>query len=163
MDAMTGTATHLGVGEGDAVWAMGGLFEMKLDVPQTGGVIAVAEVTQPVGVATPLHVHRHEAECFYLLSGSMIYEAGGERFELSAGSLMWLPRGVPHRFRITGTEPARFLAIVVPGDLLNLYREVGTQAAERAIPEHPDPAEFSRWAEVGPRYGLEVLGGPLPA
>jgi quercetin dioxygenase-like cupin family protein len=96
-------------GDGDALWVMGGLMELKLHDEETAGALAVLEVTQPPGIATPLHVHHREAEVFYLIEGTMDYEAGGELHRLSAGSLIWLPRSVPHRFRVTGQTPARFL------------------------------------------------------
>jgi quercetin dioxygenase-like cupin family protein len=145
---------------------MGSLFEMKLTASETGGDFAMAEVSQPVGVATPLHVHANEAEVFYLLEGAMTYEAGGTLYELTAGSTIYLPKAVPHRFRITGDQPARILAMVFPGRLLDLYTEVGSPAVDRRIPDHPEPdqmsAEIARWNEIGPRYGLQVLGPPLP-
>ena len=31
----------------------------------------ISLVTQPSGIATPLHVHTHEAEAFYLLDGTI--------------------------------------------------------------------------------------------
>jgi hypothetical protein len=78
---------------------------------------------------------------------------------------MFLPSGVAHRFRVTGTEPVRFLGIAAPGGLENLYREVGAPAPDRSLPK-PTPSEtaseISRWARVGPGYGLEVVGPPLP-
>ncbi len=96
----------------------------------------------------------------------MLYEAGGDLHRLSRGSLMYLPREVPHRFRITGTSPVRFLGIVVPGGLEDLYRSVGGPAPERRLPD-PTPeevsAEIGRWGAVAPQHGLEVLGPPLPA
>jgi len=157
----TMSAIHRTAGSGDAYWAMGGLFEMKLLPDETGGLLGVAEVTQPPGMATPLHVHHNEAELFYVLTGSIWYEAGGVLHELEAGSLIWLPASVPHRFRIRGTDPARYVAITAPGGLLEMYREVGRPAGERVIPEEVDPDEIARWGHTAPRYGLEVLGPPL--
>lgn len=159
----TAVVIHRPAGEGDAHWAMGSLFEMKLRGEETGGALGLAEVTQPPGVATPLHVHAREAEVFYVLAGTLLYEAGGERHELSAGSTMYLPSGVPHRFRITGDTPARILAMVFPGGLLDLYADVGVPALTRSIPALPDPDEFGRWAVAAPKFGLEVLGPPLDA
>lgn len=44
--------------------------------------------------------------------------------------------------------------------------EVGIPARERRQPgdDGPPPMaeEIARWNEVGPRYGLEVLGPPIP-
>ena len=48
---------------------------------------------------------------------------------------------------------------------MDLYDEVGIPAAERRIPGpdgQPMDVEIARWNVVGPRYGLEVLGPPLP-
>jgi quercetin dioxygenase-like cupin family protein len=158
-----GHGVHTPAGSGTAIWAMGSLFEIALSPEATGGTIGLAHVTQPPGIATPLHRHQREAEVFHVLAGSLRYEAGGVVHELSPGSTMYLPRGVPHRFRITGSEAARLLAITVPAGLLDLYTEVGVPAETRTLPAHPDPAEFARWGEVAPRYGLEVLGPPLEA
>jgi len=54
-------------GAGPATWVMGGLFERLAAGDETDGVLGVSVVTQPPGTATPLHVHTHEAEAFYLL------------------------------------------------------------------------------------------------
>lgn len=152
---------HRPAGSGDALWAMGSLFELKLTAAESEGALGIAEVTQPPGIATPLHSHVNEAEVFFLLEGTILYEAGGILHELGPGSLMYLPREVPHRFRITGNRPARILVIAIPGSLLDLYAEVGVPAAQRSLPAHPDPDEIGRWNQVAPDYGLRVLGPPL--
>ena len=153
-------------GGGPATWAMGSLFERLVSGAESDGQLGASLVTQPPGTATPLHVHSREAEAFYLLDGTMSYRAGDDLHLLSEGSFIFLPRGVPHAFRITGSRPARILAIVVPGDLLALYDEVGIPAEERRIPGAdglPLDVEIGRWNEVGPRYGLTVVGPPIPA
>lgn len=162
----TATAVHRPAGTGRATWAMGSLFEHLLSGEESGGRIGMALVTQPPGVATPLHRHTREAEAFFLLDGGLTYRAGEEIFHLGAGDFIWLPQGLPHAFRITGERPARILALTDPGGLLNLYDEVGVPAAERRLPGPdglPMDVEVARWNEVGPRYGLEVVGPPLPA
>lgn len=151
--------------EGPATWAMGSLFERLVDAEESGGALGLSLVTQPPGIATPLHRHTHEAEAFYLLDGTMTYRAGDESFDLVAGSFIHLPKGVPHAFRVTGQTPVSFLGFTVPGALMNLYDEVGIPARERRLPGDdglPMAEEIARWNEVGPRYGLEVLGPPIP-
>lgn len=152
-------------GTGRGTWAMGSLFEHLLESPRDSAGLGVALVTQPPGSATPLHRHTHEAEAFYLLEGRMSYRAGEETHELDEGCFMYLPAGLPHAFRIRGDRPARFLALTAPGGLLNLYDEVGIPATELRLPGEDGlspEVEISRWVEVGPRYGLEVLGPPIP-
>jgi quercetin dioxygenase-like cupin family protein len=153
-------------GTGPGTWAMGSLFERLIAAPQTAGAFEVSVVTQPPGVATPLHVHANEAEAFYVLEGALAYQAGPDLHRLAAGWFIYLPSGVPHAFRITGDSPARILAIVAPGGLMDLYDEVGIPAAEHRLPGAdglPMDAEIRRWNEVGPRYGLSVVGPPIPA
>jgi quercetin dioxygenase-like cupin family protein len=157
-------AIHRTAGQGEAVWAMGSLFEIKLGNEDTDGALTAMEVTQPPGIATPLHLHRNEAEVFYVLAGTLDYEAGGQLHQLTAGSLIWLPKGVPHRFRITGDSPARFLGLGLPGGIDQLYRTVGVPAERRTLPgAYPDEPEIARWHKAAPTHGLEVLGPPLPA
>jgi mannose-6-phosphate isomerase-like protein (cupin superfamily) len=150
-------------GTGEALWAMGSLMEVKLGERESGGALTVLEVTQPPGVATPLHVHQHEAEVFYLLAGTMDYEAGGELHHLDAGAMIWLPKGVPHRFRVTGEVPVRFLGLAVPAGIERLYQTVGVPAGARELPgAYPAEPELARWRTAAPDHGLKVLGPPLP-
>lgn len=137
-------------------------------VPQPLGVrrrLGVSLVTQPPGIATPLHRHTREAEAFLVLEGRVSYRAGEETYELDDGCFIWLPQSVPHAFRIRGTSPARFVAFTAPGGLMGLYDEVGIPAQERRLPGEdgqPPEVEIPKWAEVGPRYGLEVVGPGIP-
>ena len=150
-------------GQAQAVWSMGSLHERVLTASESDGAIGLSVVTQPPGTATPLHVHHKEAEAFYLLEGSMTYRAGKDVFRLEAGDFIYLPVDIPHAFRITGASAARFLALAVPGAVLDLYQEVGRPARERRLPEAPPgPEEIAGWLEAAGRYGIEVLGPPLP-
>jgi quercetin dioxygenase-like cupin family protein len=155
-------AVYQGPGEGNAVWALGGLMTFTLPA-ESGAGFGVLDVTQPPGTATPLHIHQREAEAFYLLEGTMSYQAGEARYALTAGSFLYLPPRLPHRFRITGDRPARFLALTLPAGLEALYAEVGRPATERTLPGAPPPDEIARWLELAPRYGIQVVGPPLPA
>ncbi|CUR55375.1 putative Cupin 2, conserved barrel domain protein [metagenome] len=151
-------------GTGRATWAMESLFEHLLE-PGESDRLGVALVTQPPGVATPLHRHHHEAEAFYVVEGRLSYRAGEETYELYDGCFIHLPRGVPHAFRIRGDRPARLLALTAPAGLLTLYDEVGLPALERRLPGtdgQTADVEIPKWVEVGPRYGLEVVGPPIP-
>ena len=144
---------------------MGSLFEHLIGAAETDALLGVSLVTQPPGIATPLHRHTHEAEAFLVLEGRVSYRAGDETYELDDGRFIYLPRSVPHAFRIRGTSPTRLLAFTAPGGLMGLYDEVGIPARERRLPGEdgqPPEVELPRWAEVGPRYGLEVIGPGIP-
>jgi quercetin dioxygenase-like cupin family protein len=155
--------TVCAAGHGRATWAMGSLFETLVTAGQTGGSLDAAVVTQPPGLATPLHVHTREAEAWFVLDGTLTYRAGDQLVDLAGGDFIYLPRDVPHAFRITGDRPARYLALAVPGHVLDLYQQVGTPAPERRLPDGGiPPADIARWLELAPAYGLRVVGPPIP-
>jgi quercetin dioxygenase-like cupin family protein len=79
-DALPLTALYRPADSAPATWAMGSLFEHLLNAADSGGALGMALVTQPPGIATPLHRHTREAEAFFLLDGSMTYRAGNQMF-----------------------------------------------------------------------------------
>ncbi len=150
-------------GTGPATWAMGMLFERLAGADETAGQLGASLVTQPPGQASPLHVHTQEAEAWFLLQGTMTYRAGERLIRMTAGDFIYLPQEVPHAFRTTGTGPVQFLALTLPGGLLDIYDEIGTPATERRLPDAGvSDADIARWLELSPRYGLRVVGPPIP-
>jgi quercetin dioxygenase-like cupin family protein len=145
---------------------MRSLFERLVGVADGVEELGVSLVVQPPGIATPLHAHANEVEAAFLLEGTMRYRLGDDVHDLDAGSFVFLPRGVPHAFRVTGTQPARWLGMASPGRLLHLYDEVGLPATENRLPGDGDGRTFedevARWMRFGPDFGLEVLGPPIP-
>lgn len=165
MESSVAAATVHRAGSGPGTWAMQSLFEHLVGGGETEGRLGVSLVTQPPGVATPLHRHTRESEALFVLDGTIEYRAGDATFELGGGDFLFLPQGLPHAFRVRGQSPTRFLAITTPGGLMGLYDEVGVPATELRLPGAdglPVPEELARWNEVGPRYGLVVVGPPIP-
>ena len=164
----SGSATDVVVGgtagTGKATWAMGMLFERLAGAGETAGLLGASVVTRHPGQASPLHVHTREAEAWFLLEGAMTYRAGERLIRMTAGDFIYLPREVPHAFRTTGTVPVRFPG---PGPARraaqDIYNEVGVPAAERRLPDAGvSDADVGRWLELAPRYGLRVVGPPIP-
>lgn len=150
-------------GQGPATWALGSLFEQLVGGDRTAGTLGVSAVTQPPGLATPTHIHTREAEAWFVLDGSLTYRAGSELVDMVSGDFIYLPRNVPHAFRITGRTPARYLALTLPGQLMKLYDDVGRPATGRHLPDGGIPGDdIVRWSELAPRYGLRIVGPPLP-
>lgn len=107
-DANVSGAVMREPGTGRGTWAMGSHFEHLLEDTEPAGRLGVALVTQPPGVATPLHQHSNEAEACFVLEGRVGYRAGDEQFEMYDGCFAYLPRKVPHAFgsgASTGTTP----------------------------------------------------------
>jgi mannose-6-phosphate isomerase-like protein (cupin superfamily) len=73
---------------------------------RTAGSVIFGEARLPARSPGPgLHVHTREDEAAYVISGVLTFVVGDQRFEASAGELVWLPREVPHAFANLGDEP----------------------------------------------------------
>lgn len=150
----------LGPAEGEALWAFGCLITVKASGETTGGGVAVLEHLAARGAGSPLHVHRHEDEWFYVMDGELTFWVGGQVIEAPAGAFVYGPRGIPHTFVVSSDE-ARFLLVTEPGGLEGMLRAVGEPAGSLTIPPPPaEPPDVARLAQVCAEYGLDILGPP---
>ena len=79
------------------------LFTIKAAAAETGGALSVWEVTTRPGEEPLVHTHE-EDEMFYVLSGSLTFDCGGQSFKVNENGFVFLPRGVPHSYWIEGEE-----------------------------------------------------------
>jgi len=68
-----------------------------------------------------------------VLTGTLEVECGDDRFRAGPGSLVFLPRNLPHVFRSVG-GPATALLIVTPGGLDEYFAELSAALAASADP-----------------------------
>lgn len=68
--------------------------------------LTVGEVTISPGERNAEHAHPNCDESLYLLSGELEHTIGDEATTLSAGDLIHIPEGEPHRATNTGDEDA---------------------------------------------------------
>lgn len=144
-------------GEEEAIWFLNSLLVVKATGATTGGAFDMLEELLPPGFAPPPHIHYREEESFYVLSGRMTFTCGDETIAAGPGTLVVLPRGVLHGFRVEGTEPARALMIATPAGLLGFFRGVGEPAPARTLPP-PRPPDLARLRRIAEAYGCEIPG-----
>src|SRR3954468_3066626 len=92
------------------LWAGGTVFDVVLGGGRTGGAVALLDQWAVRGDATPMHVHRTEAEIFYVLEGGITAWHDGAVHEVDAGGVVYLPAGQPHALAIR-TERARLITV----------------------------------------------------
>jgi quercetin dioxygenase-like cupin family protein len=150
----------LGQEEGPAVWFLNTLAIMKATASQTGGAFGLIEQVAPVGTGSPYHVHHAEDETFYILDGELEFISQGRRFRSGAGGYVFLPRDIPHGFRVVGGSPARFLILITPGGFEGFVTAIGEPTSDLRVPEMTTP-DMPKLAALAAKYRLEILG-PLP-
>ena len=151
--------THLG----DAWWYGDGLFEFLIPSEATGGRLTVFRATMPVGFSPPRHVHTREDEVFVVEDGELRFDIAGRAVAAGPGTSVFMPRGIPHTFRVDGPS-ARVLGIMTPGGFESLFRELGVPAARRTLPDPGIvPFDVARVMVEQQRRGTEVVGPTMPA
>jgi quercetin dioxygenase-like cupin family protein len=83
---------------GRLVWLVRG--DAMPGAEQTLGVVTILP-----GRRNPLHSHPNCEELLYVLSGECDHKLGDEMFHLTPGSVIRIPRDVPHWARCTTDEP----------------------------------------------------------
>src|SRR5690242_1505053 len=111
---MAETTIVRGPGEGDALWVLGGLYEVKATAAETGGRVTVMEMTIPAGMGPPPHTHPG-GESVYVLEGRIRYHIGEETHEGGPGSFFHLAEGTWENFE--PLETTRLLVIYAPGGI----------------------------------------------
>jgi mannose-6-phosphate isomerase-like protein (cupin superfamily) len=121
---------------------------VKASADSTGGTLTVFEEDQPVD--TPLHVHEHEDELFYVLEGEHVFQVGERQHRAGPGDLVFAPRGVPHSQRRVVPRQGRTLVLTSPGGLEGFFRELAEADRDGSL----GPAAYARASE---RYGITWL------
>lgn len=83
---------------GKIVWLVGAKQMPKAE--QTFGVVTIYPNQR-----NPLHSHPNCEELLYVVSGECDHRLGDEIFHLTPGSVIRIPRGVPHWAKCTSAEP----------------------------------------------------------
>lgn len=139
-----------------SLWYMGALLTIHADASETNGAYSLVEASGKPGSEPPLHVHRNEDELFYVLAGRLIVTRGDEQLVLEAGESGFLPRLVPHTFRIA-SETARVLVYVTPAGFEEYFRENGRPAGRLTADPHPPAPDFARMERTANRLGVTFL------
>ncbi len=137
----------------NVVW-LGTSYKIHLTAEQTGSRIGVFESIDQPGYGPPRHIHNREDETFHIQSGEIEFWMNGQTRIERAGSVVFVPRGTEHTFRVLGNLPARMLAIMTPGGFEGFFAEMARLNCR--IPE-----DMERIAAVGSHFNLSFTGPPL--
>ncbi len=130
---------------------VGGKITFALRGEETDGRLLALVTIAAHGEGPPLHTHAHEDECLVVLDGTVRFRLRDDVDAPPAGSLVYVPRGVPHTWENVGDDPARMLVWFTPSGMERFFDRF-------AVLDGPSPEAFLRAAEG---TGMEVVGPPL--
>ena len=100
-----------------AMWLVGTLWLIHATGIQTNNRASVIEQVMPQGLGPPAHRHPLAVEGFYVLEGAVDFQVDGQRIRAEAGTLLHLPRMIPHTFTVESAETR----------VLNFYAPAGSE------------------------------------
>ena len=139
-------------GSGDRIEnPLGGEIVFKARGAQTGEALTVFEATNGPGQGPPLHVHSLLDEVIYVIGGTIRVRLEDRVEQAAAGTCVFIPRGTPHTWSVTGDGAARMLVVVAPAGLEQFFDSTASSGGGQA------EDAFSRFGGDD----LTVLGAPL--
>jgi quercetin dioxygenase-like cupin family protein len=132
---------------------LGCQYTIVVDRQDSGGIVGIFESTVPSGEGPPIHIHYHEDEVIHILEGEYQFWLDGAVSRAGSGASIFLPRGVPHTFRVVSKTPGRNLAVLTPGGFETFFAD----AVRHDLRLPPDPATIAALSEL---YGIEFFGPP---
>jgi quercetin dioxygenase-like cupin family protein len=120
-----------------AMWLVGTLWLIQATGVQTGNRSSFLEQVMPRGLGPPTHRHPLAIEGFYVVEGTVSFHVLGEKVRAEAGTLIHLPRMIPHTFTIESDE-ARVINFYSPAGA-----EIQVMCLAQAAGERRRPMEES--------------------
>ena len=125
-----------------ALWSEGCLWLLRVTGAETGGRTALIEQRMARGTIVPPHRHEREDQSFTVLEGELLFALGAGDDErvvrAGAGSVVWIPRGVAHEFRVE-SPTARVLNSYTPAGIEAMLRAQSVPAQSLTIPPSAQP------------------------
>lgn len=144
---------------------LGFLCRTVLPGDATGGALSIVEERGRLGCMTPRHVHEREAETFVVLDGALEGWCDGDRQLVESGSVLHLPPGREHAFRVASAI-AHFYVVITPAGFESFFTGTGVPTAQPFDGELPVPAPVPPEAAAVLQAALAPLGctitGPPP-
>jgi quercetin dioxygenase-like cupin family protein len=105
------TVKHVKDLPAEIVSAGNGALRQVLIGPDEGSNFAMRRFIMEPSGGIPAHVNSVEHEQ-YVLRGRARIGVANEEFDVEAGSVVYIPAGVPHWYKTQGDEPFEFICIV---------------------------------------------------
>ena len=131
----------------------GGPAIIRARTEDTAGALALIDVTVPPKEGPRLHIHAKEDELWVVLEGHLRFKAEGEIMQAPTGSVVYVPRGVPHCFQNTGDAPAHILILFTPSGMERFFEEVAR------LP--PGPIDLEARRSIARSAWMEFVGPSL--
>ena len=136
-------------GEGRQLNIVGDHQLIKLTGKDTDGKLTLIFQDNPPNTQIPMHVHKNEDELYKVIGGEVEFTVDGKATLIRGGDTIFLPRNIPHTWKVVGTSNATVYLTIFPAGLENMFEELNKLPA--------GPPDFPKVAEICGRYGIKFV------
>lgn len=136
--------------EGVKLNCLGDHQVIKLSSKDTNGQYAAVFLDNPPNTQIPLHIHENEDEVYDVIEGEVEFTVSGKTTLLKDGDTIFLPRNIPHTWKVVGTKNAKVHLNIFPAGLENMFEELSKYTATGAH-------DLSKVVEICGRYKVKFV------
>ena len=144
-----GKVSIVRAGEAQALSVLGSEIRFLCRADDTGKAFSLMDNRVPAGAGAPPHHHPWD-EAYYLVSGDVEFQIGGETVRVGGGDFVYVPGGTVHSFTGVSAQPARMLIFDAPAHAEPFFEELGHEV--RKIPE-----DLPKAAAIGNRHQVTFV------
>ena len=124
---------------------------LKIKLAKTHGSETMSFLSESFmpGDAILVHKHSNEDELIFVHKGTGIFTLDEKEYDVRAGTVAFVPRGVWHGLKNTGTEHIEMRFAYTPAGLEQYFREIGTPKGQPFKKISPEERKI-----IGLKYGL---------
>lgn len=135
--------------EGNILNVIGDIQTHKLSGSDTGNQIVEWVDNVDPGVGIPPHIHTKEDEIFRVMKGEIEIMIDGKITILHEGDTAFAPKGIPHSWKVVGSEKAKMITSAFPAGIEYMFQELA---------KLPDgPPDFEKVTEICAKHGINFV------
>ncbi len=135
--------------DGAVVNVIGDIQTHKLVGSETANQLVEWVDNVEPGVGIPPHIHTKEDEVFRVVKGQIEIMVDGKTTVLNEGDVAFAPKGLPHAWKVVGTEKAKMITTAFPAGIEHMFYELAKLPA--------GPPNFEKVAEICGKHGISFV------
>ena len=157
---MTRDDTNGGHRPEEGRWFLDTWMKVLCDGDSTGGAMSIIDWQGGAGFSPPLHVHHDEDAAMLVLEGTLTVLIGDAERHCGPGDVAWLPRDVPHTFRVESST-AHYLEIITPAGFETFHVEGSREVTGDSFLPEPVPVDVPGLIAAAAEHNCDIIGPPM--
>ena len=125
-------------------------LNVKVSKDDSENKLSSIEQTVAPGAGSPPHILHDADKMIYVINGKFLIRNGEKSIEAGEGDAVYIPKGIIHNFKNTGTEKGKILVTLSPAGHEDFLYDLSC----RLESEPPSPKLMN---EVGSRHQVEMV------